>query len=230
MIDTKQLNHHIENYKSYTKDYFTIDIDNLNWLSITLTYASLFSEFLCEKQYREELIYKRYFRVHHSSSNTGVHIKVNIKNNLVENIYYRAFFGDDKYRINSDLIRLNHITKNIPSYDIAFKTKIKSNVTNSKTFEFIDPLENLGMKKKTFYKLVLALKNNNYNRVTRIISHFKKSNQITLLESINQVNFTSDNEIQLFKIFKKYSDKNNKIKSPLAFSKAVTRYIKLNMR
>ncbi len=238
-FNTNNLNNVVKEFKSHIKDYFYIDIDNLNWDEIVLTYAKLYARLLSNDitDWKKELEYKKLFRVMYSSSKTGVHIKVNLENNIFENIYYRALFEDDINRLRLDILRLNN---QILTYDLSFKQKTNKGITKVKDFEFINPLEKLNMKKKTFYKLISYIQQNNQKKISLVMNSHKNNYKKVYTIAGNQdkiLEFDEKDIANFEKLLIKYANhKHSEInlkdnyatELPIELCKAVYRYAKFN--
>ena len=168
----EKLNNRINKLQHEIKDFFIIDIDNLSKANLLLTYARILNYFIDDIQdIKEELQTNKLVRVFYSSSKKGYHIKVNIKNNVYENIYFRTIFNDDIYRVKLDIERLGGL-KNY-YYDVAFKIKMKNNKVNKKDFNLINVLEICNINKNTFYKLLDYIENNKLNKIDLILNEIK---------------------------------------------------------
>jgi hypothetical protein len=176
---------------------------------------------------KRELEYNNLIRISYSSSKTGVHIKVNKTNNLIENLYYRTYFNDDLMRVRQDMLRANNSDIGF-TYDIAFKYKTNKLIKEKKDFILIDYktiLNNCSMKKNTFYKLIKYIQLQNMLKVNLVlIGHKTKSliqnNPLGIeiinplrnkhIESINELNDNEELMNKFKSLLNKYANKNTK--------------------
>jgi hypothetical protein len=183
ILNTNNLNTKLKDFQNIKKSFFILDYDNITNRQLILYYAKLFAYFLeNETQYKKELDYPILFRTYKSNSKKyGYHIKVRKENNIIENIYYRAFFRDDECRVLGDIKRLNfpHII-----YDVAFKCKIDlENNFKKKEFELLDVLNYVGIKRKTFYKLINAIKLKRYDKINLILNNINNAFDVAIFEN-----------------------------------------------
>jgi len=223
-MDLTNINKNFNDDEKNTKNYFIIDIDNLDWLNIIYIYAKILSNYLeTITDIKEELELKNLVRINYSSSKSGVHIKVNIKNNFKENLYLRSYFNDDINRVKMDIIRANNNEVGF-TYDVSFKYKSNKLISNSKNFEIINYkyiLNKINMKKNTFYKLIKYIKLKNMLKINLVLSGHKKIeteldfNDLSVSQKLNNPNLKcldyGDDLLNEFKaILNKYSNKDTK--------------------
>jgi len=223
-MDLTNINKNFNDDKENIKNYFVIDIDNLDWLNIVYIYAKILSNYLDSiTEIKEELELKNLVRINYSSSKSGVHIKVNVKNNFRENLYLRSYFNDDINRVKMDILRANNKGVGF-TYDVSFKYKSNKLISNSKSFEIINykfMLEKINMKKNTFYKLIKYIKLGNMLKINLVLSGHKKIktnldfNNLSTTQKLDNPNlkgldFSDDLLNEFNSILNKYSNINTK--------------------
>lgn len=226
--------------RHFTKNFFVIDIDSLNWINIVYIYAKLYAYFLeTPTDFKKELEWNSLFRIYYSSSKTGVHIKCNIRNSLLENLFYRALFNDDIHRFRLDYLRLNREDKAF-CYDVCFKAKTKRNMVMKKEFILQNPLQKIGMQKKTFYKLIQYIKQGNKIKIDLVLNNHLVQNDdyksvFGEIQKGRELDMNEEVVAELTTILMKYKytevndeSKEYKTKYPLELAKSIYRFAKLH--
>ena len=199
---TTDLLHKVKNNHIYKKDYFIIDIDSIDYEQIICIIAKVYSFFIYDennkdksiKEIEKDLKFPRFVRLYYSSSKTGFHIKVNKKNTILENIYYRSLFNDDAKRLKHDIIRLNMVT-NI--YDVCFNKKLKNGVLYEKEFVTLDLLNITNVFQEDFIDIVYSYYHGNPNIRERILNHYRKNIWDTIYDK--KKTYLSDRDMGVLK-------------------------------
>lgn len=123
-MDTKKLLYELEHNKV---EHLGIDIDRASKYDLMLTY------FKCKKAFPESPI-----TMEISASGKGFHVIVQKEMTVLENIMWRARFGDDQRRLMFSLAKFAHDPE-IPFFDLIFSKKYGKNVTQIEIEELLEP-------------------------------------------------------------------------------------------